>query len=156
MNEMTKNYIEHMLKKIDFSDETNDKANLYYMTCILQTVIDMNEKDRKFFDEHYAFTVDFNMHGYGSTSVKLSFSSSGIKIWNADEMKVRRTIDMFINEGITDKKELIDMVADDLANDYAYKNDFDRYQCVDRDDRIYNHFYKYYSKLAAKELNLKD
>ena len=93
------------------------------------------------------------MHGYGSTSVKLSFSSSGIKIWNADEFKVRRTIDMFINEGITDKKDLIYNVADDLANDYAYKNDFDRYQHVDRDDRIYNHFYKYYSKLAAKELN---
>lgn len=71
---------------------------------------------------------------------------------NEDELKVRRTIDMFINEGINDKKELIDMVADDLANDYAYKNDFDKYQHVDRDDRIYNHFYKYYSKLATKEL----
>ena len=71
---------------------------------------------------------------------------------NEDELKVRRTIDMFINEGITDKKELIDMVADDLANDYAYKNDFDRYQGVDRNDRIYNNYFKYYSKLAEKEL----
>lgn len=152
MNEKTKSYIEHMLKKLDFSDASNDKANLYYMTCILQAVIDMNEIDRKYFDEHYAFTTNFNNHGYGSTSVKITFSSSGIKIWNADELKVRRTIDMFINEGINDKKGLIDIVADDLANDYAYKNDFDRYQCVDRDDRIYNYFYKYYSKLAAKEL----
>lgn len=150
MNEKTKNYIECMLKKIDWTDESNDKSNLYYLTCILQTVIDMNEKDRKYFDEHYSFTVDFNMHGYGSISNKLSFSSKGINIWNSDELKVKRTIDMFLNEGITDKEELINTVADDLANDYSYKNDFDRYQHVDRDDKIYNHYFNYYSKIATK------
>lgn len=155
MNEKTKNYIEHMLKKIDFSDESNDKANLYYMTCILQTVIDMNEKDRKYFDEHYSFTVDFNMHGYGSTSVKLSFSSSGIKIWNSDELKVKRTIDMFLEEGVTNKDDLIYAVADDIASDYSYKNDFDRYQHVDRDDDAYNRYFKYYKYIASKILKEK-
>lgn len=155
MNEKTKNYIECMLKKIDWSDENNDKSNLYYLTCILQTVIDMNENDKKYFDEHYAFTTNFNMHGYGSTSNKLSFSSKGINIWNSDELKVKRIIDMFLNEGITDKEELIYTVADDIANEYSYKNDFDRYQCVDRDDKIYNKYFKYYSKIATKIMKAK-
>lgn len=155
MNKNIKNYIERMLKKVDWSDESNDKPNLYYLTCILQTVIDMNEQDREYFDEHYAFTANFNMHGYGCYNNKLSFSSNGIKIWNTDELKVRGIIDMFLNEGITDKEELIDAVADDLASDYSYKNDFDRYQGVDRNDNIYDSYFEHFKHIATKILKEK-
>lgn len=70
-----------------------------------------------------------------------------------DEFAVKTIIDMFLDEGITDKEELIEAVADDLANDHSYENDFDRYQGVDRNDKIYYKCFNHYSKIATKLLN---
>lgn len=71
-----------------------------------------------------------------------------------EEEKVADFIDYYINEeGITDKVELIYTVADDIANDYSYENDFDKYQGVDRIDTIYYHYFNRYSKIASKILN---
>lgn len=141
-----------MLNKIDWDAvPIQDKANLYYMTCILQTVIDLSEEDMRYFDETYAFTVDFNMHSYGSTSVKLSFSSKGIRIYNNDEELVRKTINMF-NHNNRSIDEVIELVADDLAESISYKNDFDRYQHVDRNDAIYYRYFNYYKDIATKLL----
>lgn len=156
MNKKTKNNIECMMKKIDWSDVNNDKANLSYLTDILHIVIDMNEKDRKYFDEHYAFTKNFNMHGYGTTANNITFSSNGIKIWNNDEDWVREHISFTINEGhLTDKDDIIEVVADEIADQFSYENEFDRVLGENRDNRIHNHYYKYYKKIAKKILNVK-
>lgn len=82
MNDKDKKYIESMISKMNWSDESNDKANLYYMTCILQRVIDWSEADRQYFDEHYAFTQKFNMHGYVDDTTYISLTSNGIRISN--------------------------------------------------------------------------
>lgn len=80
MNNKDKKYIESMLNKIDWSDDYNDKSNLYYMTCILQRIIDWSEEDRRYFDEHYSFTQKFNMHGYSNDTTYISLTSNGILI----------------------------------------------------------------------------
>lgn len=113
-----------MMDKVDdWSDEDDDKAKLYYLTCILQKVIDMDEDDIKYFDEHYAFTTNFNHHGYGVYDNKISFSSKGIIIWNTEEIKIKRAIDNLLKEGMTDKEEIINTVADTFKdNQQNYRN----------------------------------
>lgn len=66
--------------------------------------------------------------------------------------KVNDYIELYREEGITDKDDLIDIIADELADDFSYDNDWDRYSDTDRNDVIHYFFVEYFSGIATKIL----
>lgn len=47
---------------------------------------------------------------------------------------------------------LIDCVTDDLANEHSYRNDWDKYQGVNRDEYTYERYYDLYYPLVKDYL----
>ena len=87
MNICDKHYISKMYEKINFKDRNkdNDVANMYYMTCILQKLIDCSDEERAWFDRHYTIDADFNLHSYAGNT-RIRFCSKGIFIYDSNKI----------------------------------------------------------------------
>lgn len=163
-----KEWIKQTLEKAqDDYDCFEDEHFLFYLSTIMQRVINWNALDREWFDVHLASSWHFNHTEDGDWII---LDSNGIHIVSRDEyygdnekhirpsfiMKKKNYKEVVNNaceSETTDDltlEQLIDYVTDKLADEHSYKNDFDKYQGVNRDEDIYNGYYDLYYPLVKE------
>lgn len=154
----------------DYYDDFEDEKFLFYLTTIMQRVINWNTLDREWFDIHLAESWHFNHTEDGDWII---LDSTGIHIVNRDEYyghnekHIRPSFIMkreFYKNNVIEAcksakeqvicEQLIDCITDNLADKHSYKNDFDKYQGVNRDEATYNGYYELYYPLVKEYLDM--
>ena len=165
-----KEWIKKTLEKAeDDYDFFEDEHFLFYLATIMQRVINWNAIDREWFDVLLASSWHFNHTEDGDFII---LDSNGIHIISHDEyygknghnrpsyILKRKQYTEYVIEACKDETtdnlthdQLIDVVTDKLANELSYKNDFDKYQGVNRDEDTYNGYYEIFYPLVKHHLD---